>query len=279
MIFCSTVNATDPTINSNNYNVTALSQTYCDINQGPDVYQDAIVYVGNANGGNVTNANNATYGIYGTDLDNGNVYWLFKDNITGVNINHPQTTSAIINGTEHHWLIFEMEKMYYLCNLYAMNLDDGSITLIHSQQDGMSPSVYNEFVVYQQHLPNDHRSIYIKNLLTGVESAVYPETDRTQFNPAIFGDKVVWQEETDYTSWYNIYVKNLTTGITSVVNPSNHKQEYPSIYGDKVVWDEQGNVIMKDLSSGIVTIISSDNNSWDPKIYGNYVVWEGVKNC
>ncbi|MBI4743555.1 MAG: PD40 domain-containing protein, partial [Actinobacteria bacterium] len=106
-----------------------------------------------------------------------------------------------------------------------------------------------------------------------------------QINPAIDGDKIVWQDNRN--GKWNIYMKDLATGQESQVSASAATQQYPAISGNKIVWSQHkegtygytSNIYMKDLSSGQVKELSKSASSQQyPAISGNKVVWQDDRN-
>ena len=57
----------------------------------------------------------------------------------------------------------------------------------------------------------------------------------SQYNPAIYGDKVVWS---DNRYGWDIFMKDLTTNTETRLTTNTADQFSPAIYGDKVVWED-----------------------------------------
>ena len=76
-------------------------------------------------------------------------------------------------------------------------------------------------------------------------------TDYHQNFPAIYGNKVVWQDYRNGNS--QIYLYDITTGEEIRISPTNANQEYPAIYGNKVVWQDSRDgfqIYLYDISTG-----------------------------
>jgi beta propeller repeat protein/parallel beta-helix repeat protein len=98
-----------------------------------------------------------------------------------------------------------------------------------------------------------------------------------QRNPAIYGDKIVWQDNRNGD--YDIYMKDLTTGLETVLCNATGDQTHPQIYKNIVVWDDirygaYFNIHMMDLTTGIESRISPSTHSQvEPEIYNDIIVW------
>ena len=94
-------------------------------------------------------------------------------------------------------------------------------------------------------------------------------TTFSQYQPAIYGNKVAWE---DSRSYYEIYMHNLTTGIESPITTATVDRFNPVIYGDKVFWweDRNGNydIYMYNLTTGVesaITTATDDQQNPDRK--------------
>jgi beta propeller repeat protein len=98
-----------------------------------------------------------------------------------------------------------------------------------------------------------------------------------QINPAIYGDKIVWQDNRN-GNW-DIYIKDLTTGVESVLCNATGDQTHPRIYNNLVVWDDcryvnYFNIHLLDITTGIETRINPSTHSQaEPDIYNDTIVW------
>ncbi|SEN69737.1 TolB family protein [Lihuaxuella thermophila] len=108
------------------------------------------------------------------------------------------------------------------------------------------------------------------------EMAVTTNTS-AQSNPAIYQDKIVWQ---DYRNGnWDIYMYDLSTGKETQITSSPNNEWNPAIYGDKIVWrdfrNKHAELYMYDLSTGQETLITTYlGTTSNPKIYGDRIVWE-----
>ncbi len=100
-----------------------------------------------------------------------------------------------------------------------------------------------------------------------------------QINPAISGNRVVW-EENHYSAKSVIYIKNIVTGDIGRVLPSKYNQSNPDISGTRIVWEQKfadgsSAIYMKNLATGSYgKVLKSTHNQYNPSINGTRVVWE-----
>ncbi len=91
------------------------------------------------------------------------------------------------------------------------------------------------------------------DLGTGIESVVC-DNPADQWNPAIDGNRVVWQDRRN-GNW-DIYLYDIGSGVETRITDDSGYQMYPAISGDRVVWEEYRNgnadIYMADLSPEIV---------------------------
>ena len=99
-------------------------------------------------------------------------------------------------------------------------------------------------------------------------------TSGSAFNPAIYGDRIVWED------WRNgnheFYMYDLSTSRETQIT-INESPSIPAIYGDRIIWLDD-NIYMYDLSTQKETqITTSYSPEWawleDPAIYGDKIVW------
>lgn len=101
------------------------------------------------------------------------------------------------------------------------------------------PDISDDVIVWQDYRNGD-TDIYMYNIATDTEQAVYNDGAENwgQYNPAVDGNTVVWQ---DNRSPYQIYMSNISGGTPSapqVVKASADNQWRPAISGNLVVWEE-----------------------------------------
>ncbi|HHV25128.1 MAG TPA: cell surface protein, partial [Methanosarcina sp.] len=105
--------------------------------------------------------------------------------------------------------------------------------------------------------------------------------------PAIYGDKIVWEDRRNEYENPNIYMYDLSTKKETKITTNESLPEFPAIYGDKIVWSDRRNsgsnppteIYMYDLSTSKESRISpSDYYSYwylgFPKINDDKIVWQ-----
>jgi beta propeller repeat protein len=100
--------------------------------------------------------------------------------------------------------------------------------------------------------------------------------------PAIYGDRIVWQDfrngNLENGNW-DIYMYNLSTSKETRINVNESWQEEPKIYADSIVWEDGRNgnydIYMYNLSTSNETRVTTDeSDNIHPVIYGDKIVWE-----
>ena len=165
-------------------------------------------------------------------------------------------------------------------------------------------SIYENSVVWSDYRYNrTDCDIYVKDVKTGIDKYIYP-TLGNQANPAIYGDVIVWQDDT-FGNWQILGYKvpNRHDPIaqdvyilynTSIFYATPTNQTNPSIYQDKIVWQQYntttGNwdIYLYDfLISGdaampeekeTTQITTNGANHINPYVNGNYIVWQDNRN-
>lgn len=109
---------------------------------------------------------------------------------------------------------------------------------------------------------------------TEIEDA-YARVDVYASSPDIYSDRIVWDEwrynhsaETDYRY---IYVYDFSTKYKTQLPMIGSD---PRIYGNRIVWDNS----IYDLSTKIVTKITTGGSASYPAIYGDRIVWQDSRN-
>jgi len=126
---------------------------------------------------------------------------------------------------------------------------------------------------------------FVSALPNGTETPITTQPTCSYLSePAIYGDKIVWEDTRDPDT-SQIYIYDLVTGEEYPVNSSQNFQYHPAIFEDAVVWTEP------DFTGDISKIIRYNTTTrtrdeypghYDtgmyeynyPKISGNTVVWQ-----
>ena len=109
-------------------------------------------------------------------------------------------------------------------------------------------------------------------------------TSGSASNPAIYEDKIVWQDTRNGGN--DVYIYDVSTeketGITTSGSASN-----PAIYGNLIVYEKHGmpypdepwnissDIYMYDISTQQEAQITTSGRAFNPDIYGNKIVWDG----
>lgn len=122
---------------------------------------------------------------------------------------------------------------------------------------------------------NSSRVPSSRALTRGKEIPICTASGYQQY-PAIYGDKIVWQDKRN-GNW-DIYMYDLSTKKETQITNEPHNQIYPAIYGDKIVWQDNRNgnadIYMYDLSTGQERQITTHPSSQEyPAIYGDKIVY------
>jgi TolB protein len=102
-----------------------------------------------------------------------------------------------------------------------------------------------------------------------------------QLDPAIYRDRIVWQDERN-GNW-DIYIYNLSTSTESRITTDELDQINPAIYGDRIVWQDERNgnwdIYVYDLSTQKETQITDElSDQVNPSIYKDRIVWQDGRN-
>ncbi|MGB9940066.1 PKD domain-containing protein [Methanosarcina sp.] len=113
-----------------------------------------------------------------------------------------------------------------------------------------------------------------------------------QSQPAIYGNRIVWNDDRnrrDYANVYDLYVYDVSTSKEARINSSGLWPWKPSIYEDRIVWQEyrrnnntnvwdKSDIYMYNLSTSEETRITTSGKAFYPDIHGNRIVWTDIRN-
>ncbi len=125
-------------------------------------------------------------------------------------------------------------------------------------------------------------SLVTYNTSTGsVGSQIITSTKADPLSPAIYKDKIVWQDLRN-GNW-DIYLYDLAKNIEKPIISNNSNQTMPAIYGDKIAWQDNRNgnwdIYMYDLTQKKEIRITTDTHDQvNPAIYGDKIVWQDNRN-
>jgi len=102
-----------------------------------------------------------------------------------------------------------------------------------------------------------------------------------QCDPAIYGDRIVWNDNRNGNSDIYLYILSTSKEIRVTTNESGISE--PDIYEDRMVWQDgrhgSSDIYMYNISTSTETRITT-NRSWasSPVIYGDMIVWNDNRN-
>jgi beta propeller repeat protein len=169
------------------------------------------------------------------------------------------------------------------------NETEGTETQITTNTSSqLNPDIFGERIVWQDGRngsgdywdPTGNWDIYMYDTFTSMETRI-TTNESLQINPAIYGDKIVWQD--DRNGNWDIYMYNLSSSTETQITTNESNQMWPAIYGDRIVWVDDRNgseIYMYDLSTSQETQIStsglvySGSECSGPDIYNDRIVWQ-----
>ncbi|MEX0597584.1 MAG: hypothetical protein WD512_13920, partial [Candidatus Paceibacterota bacterium] len=115
--------------------------------------------------------------------------------------------------------------------------------------------------------------------ISGSETRITKSGTATHINPAIDGDRIVWQD--DRNNYFNIFLHDLTTGTESQITNDPNGQTGPAIDGSRIVWSDSrsldaSDIFMYDLATSSETRISNTPEPYNdimPEISGDLTIW------
>ena len=205
------------------------------------IYQYTDIFVGDKGAGLPTHLKN---GLVGFKVEKA---WI-KDN----NVNESLVTLQWYNNS---WEPLSTEKVG----------EDNNYVYFESKTPGFSFFVITELI-----------SVSSTPSASNVQSAspIINETQLTNSrlatNPAIYGDRMVWQDNRSGND--DIYMYNVITSKETPVTTSGSAYS-PAIYGDRMVWEdwrnENGDIYMYNLTTSNETqVITNGSDPESPAIYG-----------
>ena len=146
--------------------------------------------------------------------------------------------------------------------IYVYNLSIKSESRVTSNASAQTnPAIFGDKIVWQDNR-NKHKykdkdgkdketrqwDIYMYDLALKKETRITTDT-HDQINPAIFGDKIVWQDKRNNDQW-DIYMYDISTKTESIITSDTYAQINPTISEKYIAWQDKRN-----------------NNQWDIYIY------------
>jgi beta propeller repeat protein len=200
------------------------------------------------------------------------------------------TTGIVAAGSETNSVIYKDQIVWQdesngNWDIQMYNISTSTKTQITSDKaDQQNPEIYGKNIVWQDSRnggingdswdPSGNWDIYTYNISTQKETQI-TKNGSTQLNPAIYGDKLVWQDSRN-GNW-EIYMYNFSTSTETQITHNSSDQTSPDIYEDRIVWVEEAKISMYNLTTSKETRISQ-GPGWeldfesDPSIYKDKIV-------
>jgi len=148
------------------------------------------------------------------------------------------------------------------------------------------PAIYGDKIVWQDNRntykdkdgnQKQHWDIYMYDIKAGTQTRITTDT-HDQVNPAICGNKIVWEDKRNNNQW-DIYMYDLNTKKEIRITTDGHAQLHPAIDGNVIVWQDKRNsgqwdIYMYDLGQKKeVRITTESEHQVHPSVSGNRIVW------
>jgi len=163
--------------------------------------------------------------------------------------------------------------------------DDSNIIISFNRYYG---EMYGDFVVY-----TEDYSIRVFKLSSKTSFIIREQFYGFTSNPSIYGNNIVW---IDNRNWYadqtaeyskDIYLFDLHNNMESQISKSLSNRFSIDNYEDVIVWhvqefDSEGEkdfdiFMMRISDDDEIQITTEPGKQWTPKIYGDNIIWIGVK--
>ncbi|MFH1100979.1 MAG: C25 family cysteine peptidase [Methanobacteriota archaeon] len=161
---------------------------------------------------------------------------------------------------------------------------------------GSTPAIYENKIVWQDERNGEYMLLFYD---LGQDGRYGTEDDSGEIrlttssywilNPAIFGNKIVWEDFRNSGNKSDIFMYDLDLGAEFCITNAYSNQKYPDIYDTKIVWEDRrngaSNIYFYDLGSDGLYGTDDDsgeirmtyNNYQDnPDIDGNKIVWTSI---
>ncbi|MCH8496078.1 MAG: hypothetical protein LAT57_10690 [Balneolales bacterium] len=158
-----------------------------------------------------------------------------------------------------------------ITGLFAVILMMG---IIYGCEQSSNPFSSHELDGIQMEAP-----LMLSQILDG-EVRITSSGTASHINPAIDGNRIVWQDNRNNN--YSIFLYNVLSGTESQITNNPNNQTHPAIAGSKIVWSDDRSmdskdIFMYDLATSTETQISDSPEPYNdivPKVSGNRIIWE-----
>lgn len=175
-------------------------------------------------------------------------------------------------------------------DIYMYDLYTGQESRITTDgADAWEPFIYGDTIVWSDERNAALTDVYMYDLSTGTTTRITDEAF-DQDEAMIHGTNVAWADERNGIN-DDIWRYDLVTGAQSLVAGGPGSQDYPDVFGERIVYEEydtpttKADIHMHDLVTGTTTKITDevadskwDDDQFDPRIWGDNVVWYDYRN-
>lgn len=162
-----------------------------------------------------------------------------------------------------------------LYNISTNNKTLLSIPKLENQGIKDSLIMYDDKIVWRD-LSGQNRDIYMYDLSN--YSITRITTNQSTINPAIYENKIIWQNDPFVSPYHDIYVYNLSTSNETRIT-TNRLASNPKIYNDRIVYMGNNNIFLYNLSTSVETQITFNGSQKDKlAIYADRIVWQDHRN-
>jgi beta propeller repeat protein len=140
------------------------------------------------------------------------------------------------------------------------------------------PSIWENRVVYVSNRGGENWDVYMSTLGTSIATIRVTNNPSMQWNPKIYDDHIVWQDNRN-GDW-DIYMYTISTATETRLTTETIDQVLPSIWGDNIIWLERGTdgfwyIVNHDLRTGLTrritrTEVSADDGPLWLELDGRY---------
>jgi beta propeller repeat protein len=210
------------------------------------------------------------------------VYDVKTGKSTAINIPvNNSTEHPAIYGNKMVWSFF---NTYNVSNvgLYVYDISTSESSLITEEVYGwVLPDIYDNIIVWSSESSDYKSDVYMHDISTHTQTRI--TTSGSAKNPAIYGNRIVWEDARNSDVYmYDLFTKK-ETRITT-----NGTASQPNIYGNRILWIDDGgrtngksDIYMYDLSTKEETKITTSGSvacGYTPGIDGNRIVWTDYGN-
>lgn len=197
--------------------------------------------------------------------------------ITDLNLNQEKPH------TDGEFVVWQARQADGSLDIWGKALNDTSdrFAITHSSNSNeTNPVVEYPWVIFQRKSLSDVNApwqLYAKNLVTNQEQLI-DASGQDQLDPAIHGQKVVWQDMRDVGPG-EVYMKDLASGHIQRITTQTAGQYHPVIEDQWIVWadnrNQQLDLYAFNLLRGVeLQLTDTPEDETRPKINGQWVVYE-----